>query len=885
MPATKLQPILLKNYAPPPFLIDRVELTFDLEPTNTEVTALTFFRRNPDSNVVSGTLELDGEDLELKSVTIDGQEVAPDMLTLTKKTLTLNSVPDTFTLRIVTIINPEANSALEGLYISSGRFCTQCEAEGFRRLTYYPDRPDVLARFRVKIIADSARYPLLLSNGNRIDHGTVDDQRHFTVWDDPFPKPCYLFALVAGDLANLSSTFKTTSGRDVVINIYVENGKEAKAVYAMDSLKRAMEWDQDVYGLEYDLDAFNIVAVSDFNMGAMENKSLNIFNDKFILADPMTATDTDYAWIESVVAHEYFHNWTGNRVTCRDWFQLSLKEGLTVFRDQQFSGDQRSAAVQRIEDVRRLRATQFTEDAGPLAHPVRPDSYAEINNFYTHTVYEKGAEVVRMIHTLIGAENFRKGMDLYCERHDGQAVTCEDFVSAMADASDYKFDQFLLWYSQAGTPLVEAEGEFNSNTNQYLVTLRQSCDATPGQTSKQPMHIPIAIGFVDKDSGSVSTSIAGGNGDRKETHLISLVEKTTTLKFEGFPESVTFPVISLNRGFTAPIQTKISRKPDELAVLMTYDPDPLSRWNATQDLALSVLMEKIGTQNTPSSLPTFLESLGKILGTAGNDEATTALLLELPGEQIISDKVVPIEPVKIHEARLWLKQKIGQTFGDFFLRIYSEYQNQRQFLPTANDAGIRSLRRIALDYIVCADNEENASLAFDHYNSADNMTDLWSALVILNETNTEFRRRALDDFATRYENDNLVLDKWLMLEATHMQPSTLDRVKDLLSHEKYNDRNPNKIRALIGAFAAQNIIGFHQISGAGYEFVAEQILEIDKINPQVASRLTGAFQQWSKYDAERKEMMHRQLIRIRNTDDMSEDVMEIVSKSLISARL
>lgn len=877
------QPIFLKDYQPPAFLIDTVDLRFNLDPSATEVTATSLFRRNPASTAPAEPLTLNGEELILKKITLDNRELPQDRWTEFEGGITIHDPPDAFSLTTVTEIDPKSNKALEGLYISSERFCTQCEAEGFRKITYYLDRPDVLAKFKVTLIADKARYPTLLSNGNLTDHGNIDDQTHYAVWEDPFPKPCYLFALVAGDLGCLSGDFQTASGRNVALHIYVEHGKVPRAAYALDALKRSMRWDEVIYGLEYDLDIFNIVAVSDFNMGAMENKSLNIFNDKFILADPETATDTDYAWIESVVAHEYFHNWTGNRVTCRDWFQLSLKEGLTVFRDQQFSADQRSSAVQRIDDVKRLRAAQFTEDASPLAHPVRPNSYAEINNFYTHTVYEKGAEVVRMIHSLIGADAFRKGMDLYFERHDGQAVTCEDFIDAMESASGCDMTQFMLWYRQAGTPRVHTQGTYYPDEKKYVLELSQSCKPTPGQDHKKSMHIPVAIGFVDAQQGSLKVSHRVSTDEMPalhETHIVSLTEHVETLVFEDFPEGVQTPVASINRGFSAPVIVKSERSETELKILIASDPDPLSRWDAAQELALDILVKRLKGESRGTSISAYLDSIGSVLDSADEDHGLTAQILGLPVESAIAESFETFDPIAVYETRQWLKRLIGDAFCETFLKLYHETSCVGPYDPSGADANKRSLRHQALTYLVASHPGKYENIAFQQYANCKTMTERWSALQALNEHPGTSRQTALDDFATTFKDDSLVIDKWFALEASHPSADTLSRVIELMSHPKYDEKNPNKIRALIASFSMNNTVGFHQKSGEGYKFVADQIIEIDTFNPQSAARLAGVFQHWARYDQTRKSMMHAELSRIATTASLSQDVSEIVGKAL-----
>lgn len=884
MSQTAREPILLRDYRPPDYLIDTIDLQFELHSSRTRVAATSIFIRSPNSNDQTEPLILNGEDLTLVSVSMDGEELQQGRWTSSPNSLTVHDTPDTFELTIVTEIDPSSNTALEGLYMSSGRFCTQCEAEGFRKITYYLDRPDVLAKFKVTIIAKKGPYPILLSNGNQVESGDLDDDKHYAIWEDPFPKPCYLFALVAGNLGCVSGSFLTSSGRNVALYIYVEHGKERRAEYALDALIRSMKWDEDVYGLEYDLDIFNIVAVSDFNMGAMENKSLNIFNDKFILADSDTATDTDYAWIESVVAHEYFHNWTGNRVTCRDWFQLSLKEGLTVFRDQQFSSDQRSYATQRIDDVKRLRAAQFTEDASPLAHPVRPDSYSEINNFYTHTVYEKGAEVVRMIHTLIGPEAFRKGMDLYFERHDGQAVTCEDFIDAMETASDHDLTQFMLWYRQAGTPTIHARGRYDPGTRKYELKLTQSCKPTPGQDHKKPMLIPLAIGFIDEAIGSLKVGLNDKTDEILETHVIALHDQAETLVFDRFPTNIEEPVISINRGFSAPIHVKIDRSVKDLRILIANDPDPISRWDATQELALSVLSQKIGGASYDLTLDALLDSLGTVLETAREAPGLVAQALELPVESSITKSLETFDPVNIYLAHRWLRDLLGRKFFEQFATLYNETNPATPYDPSGSEAGKRSLSHQALKYLVAASPEQHTSTAYQQYENSESMNERWSALLVLNEYDGESRQAALNDFKDRFSDDSLVMNKWFSLEATHPNAKTLAQVENLKSHPKYDPKNPNKIRALIANFATSNPIGFHQKSGAGYRYIADQVLEIDTFNPQSAARLASAFQQWSRYDEVRKSFIHEELSRIANTPSLSQDVREIVGKALAAPK-
>ncbi len=882
MPDKELVPIRLEDYRPTPFLIETVDLVFELDPARTCVTARSKFVRNPNSQNESSSLVLDGENLTFRSLKLNDEVVPADRIDVGEQHLKIKGVPNTFDLEVITEISPQDNTALEGLYLSSGRFCTQCEAEGFRRITYFLDRPDVLSRYRVEIQSDKDLYPVLLSNGNCVDKGETADGDHYSVWEDPFPKPCYLFALVAGALSKVSDRFVTKSGLPVSLNLYVEAGKEDRARYALESLSRAMTWDEQVYGLEYDLSEFNIVAVSDFNMGAMENKSLNIFNDKFILADPKTATDTDFAWIESIVAHEYFHNWTGNRVTCRDWFQLSLKEGLTVFRDQQFSADMRSPGVKRIEDVQALRSTQFPEDAGPLAHPVRPNQYVEINNFYTHTVYEKGAEVVRMLHTILGAEAFRRGMDLYIERHDGQAVTCEDFVAAMADASQTSLEQFLFWYRQVGTPIVVASGSFDSESGIYTLCLRQKLGAKREGLNQTPLVIPLKLGFTDTGDEELKTVLVGSTNQHHSTHTLSFDEIESVYEFHGFPDTGKQPVISLNRGFSSPVIIEMERTPSELGLLIAKDTDPFVRWDSAQVLAGQILHKKMRGETYEYLIEHYLQSIGMVLNETNVNYAESALLLSLPSEAILAEQMEIIDPDAIYNSRLWLKEIIAQEYGKTFQTLYESIEIKHGYRPNAEDSAKRSLKNRALEYVVHYKTSEGRDMAFSHCTNADNMTDRWAALCVLNQLECRQREEALSSFMKDFYDDALVLDKCFMLEANSPLEGTLGRVKALLSHPRYEAKNPNRIRALIGTFARNNAVGFHDSGGQGYAFIAEQILTIDRFNPQVAARLASAFQNWSRYDENRKNYMRNELERIRRDSSLSPDVSEIVRKSLQS---
>jgi aminopeptidase N len=865
--------IRLADYRPPEFGIAGVELDFDLAPAETIVTArLDMVRTNGD-----GVLRLDGEDLDLRSVRIDGKQLPEAGYLKDAESLTIPDVPARFRLETVVAIDPQSNTKLEGLYRSNGTWCTQCEAEGFRRITYFLDRPDVMTTYRVTIRAAKEDAPVLLSNGNLVDQGEMPDGRQFAVWEDPFPKPSYLFALVAGNLGAYEDSFVTRSGRTVSLAIWVEPGNEPRCEWAMESLKRSMKWDEIRFGLEYDLDLFNIVAISDFNMGAMENKSLNVFNSKYILADPETATDADYEAIESIVAHEYFHNWTGNRVTCRDWFQLSLKEGLTVFRDQEFSADMRSRAVQRIKDVRALRAAQFPEDAGPLAHPVRPDSYIEINNFYTATVYEKGAEVIRMMHTLLGEGGFQKGMKLYFARHDGQAVTCDDFAAAMADANDFDLAQFKLWYSQAGTPeLLVGSSYANGRLD---ITLEQRLRPTPGQEDKKPMRIPVMTGLLDSDGNELAAEpgegiIPAGDG----SWLLSVTEPRQTFSFTGLS---TEPVLSINRGFSAPVRVQASANRETAAVRMAHDPDPFNRWEAGQQYALDLVLEGIedwrkGEQ--PRLAEDFIDGIGQIMSDARLEKAYVAEAVLLPSIGFIAESMKVIDIDGIDHVRTAFRQQIARRLRDRLLDIWHANASDAPYEPTAEQAGARALRNVALGYL--SEDPDTADLARKQYASAGNMTDRMAALSCLVDIGGEAADQALEDFYERFRGYTEVLDKWFALQAGAHRPDVLNRVNALLGHPDFSMKNPNKVRSLIGAFSQRNLPAFHAADGSGYSFLADRIIELDKINPQVAARLVQPLGRWQRFDSDRQSAMKTELSRILEVSGLSRDVYEIVSKSI-----
>ncbi len=856
--------IYRKDYKVPPFLVEEMFLDFILEDDCCVVAAKSTIHRNPASDELSAKLFLNGENLELLEVRLDGKELVRAEYTIDEKGIVISQVPDSFVLNIKTKIYPDKNTALEGLYRTSGNFCTQCEAEGFRKISYYPDRPDVMARFTTRIEGDRETCPVLLSNGNKIESGALPDNRHFAVWQDPFPKPSYLFALVAGDLVCVEDTFTTRSGREIDLHIFVESQNSGKCTHAMQSLQKSMQWDEEVYGLEYDLDTYMIVAVDDFNMGAMENKGLNVFNSKYVLASRETATDQDYLGVEGVIAHEYFHNWTGNRVTCRDWFQLSLKEGLTVFRDQEFSSDMNSRAVQRIDDVRILRNFQFREDAGPMAHPVRPDSYVEINNFYTVTVYNKGAEVIRMMHTLMGAENFRKGIDLYFERHDGQAVTCDDFVAAMADASGVHLDQFRLWYSQSGTPVITVEEEWDKEKYEYTLILSQ-------KSSGMPFHIPVAIGLID------------GNGhDMKiKQNLLELRNERQEFSFSGITAK---PVVSLFRGFSAPVKVKSWQSPEQLAFLMAHDSDSFNRWDASFKLSELVILQLAEMQQNGDRLyleSSYVTAVKNILEDKEGDKSLLAMALTLPEESYLAQQMDSIDPDALHHARKFVKQELAKQCVLELQLVARENVSHQEYSLSPEAMGQRRLKNVCLSLLLAAETplEEDIAVAKQQFYKADNMTDVMAALSAFVHSSIPVRGELLEDFYKKWKDDHLVMDKWLILQASRGDASTLDTVKDLMEHPAFSISNPNKVRSLIGAFGGNHFC-FHAENGEGYSFLADQILRLDSSNPQIASRLTTPFVAWRRYDNKRQELIKVQLKRILAKDELSGDVFEMVSRSL-----
>ncbi len=869
----------LEDYQPSAFLIPETKLDFELHPTHTRVRADLTFRRNPDAARAS-ELILDGDELTLLSVSLNGKALDATDYEATPGRLRLAKLPDaeSFVVTIETQVDPENNKALSGLYRSSGNYTTQCEAEGFRRITYFLDRPDILSVYTVRLEADAKEAPLLLSNGNPLENGSLEGGRHFAVWHDPFPKPSYLFALVAGDLGSIKDSFTTASGKQVELGIYVEHGKEPRAVYAMDALKRSMRWDEDVFGREYDLDVFNIVAVSDFNMGAMENKGLNIFNDKYVLADEETATDADYDGIERVIAHEYFHNWTGNRITCRDWFQLCLKEGLTVYRDHEFSADMRSRPVKRISEVRTLRAQQFPEDQGPLAHPVRPRQYREINNFYTTTVYEKGSEVVRMIRTILGAEDFRRGMDLYFERHDGDAATIEDFLKVFEDASGRDLSQFALWYHQAGTPSVQVAMTHDPERAEVLLHLEQSLAPTPGEDHKQLMHIPLQFGLVANDGRDLQ---AKTNSEDVEGDLIHLRKRRQTIRFSDVTER---PALSINRGFSAPIMLAMEQTPQERAFLARHDSDLFARWQALNALytqALIAACDAVRAGQEVSFEPELLQLVGDLASDTALEPAYRALALALPGEGDIAREIgQDIDPDAILAARHALMRAIHDANAQRFAELYDDLELKGPFSPDAEAAGQRALRNAVLDYLSVPDGQ--ADRAYRQYQTATNMTDRAAALAILAHRQNQQPQAiaALEHFGSRFEREPLVIDKWFQIQATVPGAQTVETVRELMTHPGFSLDNPNRVRSLLGAFAAANQTAFHAAGGAGYKLFAQAILDIEKRNPQVAARIATAFRSWRSLEPGRREKSRASLQWISSQKDLSSDLRDIVDRTL-----
>ncbi len=870
----------LKDYAPPAYLIDEVALDVSLAPQAARVAAKLTVRPNPEGPG-DEPLVLDGEALTLESVQLDGRSLTTDDYTLEPGKLVIANPPSSaFTLEIVTRCDPETNTELSGLYLSNGTYCTQCEPEGFRRITYFIDRPDVLATYTVRLEADRKAAPVLLSNGNPVEAGEIaGTNRHFAVWHDPFPKPSYLFALVGGDLASIHDTFTTASGREVALGIYVEPGKEDRCTWAMDSLKRAMRWDEERFGLEYDLDVFNIVAVSDFNMGAMENKGLNIFNDKLVLARPDTASDSDYASIESVIAHEYFHNWTGNRVTCRDWFQLCLKEGLTVFRDQEFTDDVRMGPVERIITARLLKARQFPEDAGPLSHPVRPASYIEINNFYTATVYEKGAELCRMLQTLLGRDAFREAISLYFARHDGEAATVENFVAAMADASGRDLSQFMRWYTQSGTPELACSLAYDPHAKRARLKVSQVLPATPGQTAKEPMHIPLKVGLIGANGDELPLKIGG---ETLDDGLLEVTEREQVFEFEDIAAA---PTPSILRDFSAPVRITTPLSPDRIEFLMVHDSDPFNRWQAAQTYATNLITAaaRDGLDLGPvtgAAAHRLAQALEATVQDASLAPTYRAETLKLPSESDIARELGRnVDTDAILVSRTALRTTVGRAIQDTLIQIYADTDADGPFSPDPESAGRRALRNATLDLLTATGTEEAIQRAMAHYRGASSMTDQIAALLVLSHLDVPPRDEALADFYDRWQDDALVLDKWFAVQARASRSDSVETVRALLDHPKFSLKNPNRVRALIGSFAMGNPSGFNRADGAGYRLLAEEALKIDGFNPHVAARLLGAFESWRTLETGRQSAAKAALESLADRD-LSTDSYEIVSKTL-----
>jgi len=856
------QPIRLEDYTPPAFLIEEVGLSFDLEPAATRVKARLTLRRNGEH---AQPLRLNGERLKPISVALDGRLLGPSEHSIDEEWLTIADAPDAFVLETEVEIDPSSNKALDGLYMSAGRFCTQCEAEGFRKITWFADRPDVLARFTVRIEAPRA-FARLLSNGNLVETGELPDGRHFASWNDPFPKPCYLFALVAGELDVLADAFTTVSGREVALRIYVDPGMVPRATYAMDSLKRAMRWDEEAFGREYDLDLFMIVAVRDFNYGAMENKGLNIFNSSLLLADPETATDLDYERIEGVIAHEYFHNWTGNRITCRDWFQLCLKEGLTVFRDQAFSADQRGHAVQRIKEVRALRARQFSEDAGPLAHPVRPSSYLKIDNFYTATIYEKGAEIIRMLKLVLGDVDFRRGLDLYFERWDGSATTVEAFIACFAEVSGRDLTDFFDWYQQAGTPRVRLDTRYDADAQALELTFSQSTAPTPGQPDKRPLPIPIAFGLLDEDGRPL-----------RDTQVILLDGAQRSVRLEGIAGA---PVVSALRGLSAPVNFSSDAPPRDAYTLLAADPDLFNRWEAGQVLARDLILARAAGHPDDVGEERFADAMGRALDDQSSEPAFKALMLALPSEPDLAVARADADPAAIHAAREALRRRMAVHLGEHLRRLHGGLQEPGEFSPDAQAAGRRALRNAALELLAADPQARNRERARGHFEAAANMTDAiagLNALMLLGGADFE---AALASFYERWKHEPLVIDKWFALQARDPDEGALGRVLGLTVHPAFDSRTPNRLRALIQSFASLNPARFHDQSGAGYRFLADQILMVDAFNPMTASRLVEPLGGWAGYKPELGALMREQLARIADAPSLSNNLLELVTKAL-----
>ena len=871
-PQTENQPHIIyrKDYQQPDYWLCQVDLDFDIDPEKTRVFSRLQFEKNQQQS--GHELVLDGKELETVSIKVDGRQLAVDEYCIDGERLCIKGMPDKFVLEIEVVINPSTNTALEGLYSSGDFLSTQCEAEGFRKITWYPDRPDVMAAFNVTITADKARYPVLLSNGNPVSSEDLNDGRHRVLWQDPHPKPAYLFALVAGQLEFIEDHFTTASGREVILRVYVEKENIGQCQHAMESLIKSMRWDEQEFGLEYDLDHFNIVATNDFNMGAMENKGLNIFNTKYVLAIPETATDFDFQGVEGVIGHEYFHNWTGNRVTCKDWFQLTLKEGLTVYRDQEFSSDMQSRAVKLIEDVRYLRATQYPEDAGPMAHPIRPDKYIEINNFYTMTVYRKGAQIVRMYATLLGRAGFRKGMDLYFQRHDGEAVSCDDFLAAMADANDYDLSMFSRWYSQSGTPELYASGMYDAEQQTYHLTLKQNTPPTADQSEKQALLLPVKMGLLNSAGQALQLQLAGAEPTGAEALLLLDCDEKTFV-FTGINEA---PVPSLLRDFSAPVKLHYDYSAADLALLMAHDSDDFVRWESSVRLSLKVILEQM---ENPVDKPDekLLTAFTAMLNNPDLDPALVAEALSLPGEDYIAEQMEVVDVQRVHTARNQVMAQLGQALATDFRTRYQSMNDSGTYSKSAQAIGRRALKNRCLSYLAASG---DFSLVEAQLASADNMTDTMVALTLLVHAGADSAPIALAAFETQWQDEALVMDKWFVLQATTPGEDTISAVEKLLSHSAFALTNPNKVRSLLASFAMSNPTGFHLADGSAYRLFADQVIKLDKLNPQIAARMVAAFNRWKRFDQDRQNLMRQELERILKTKGLSPDVYEIVSNAL-----
>jgi aminopeptidase N len=871
--------VYLKDYAVPAFQIPEVELDISLFEDDALVRAKLTIERNSKAADSTAALQLDVDELAVESVVLNGSALTSDKYTVDERYLTIAKVPDTFELVTVSRIHPKKNTKLMGIYASHTGFFSLCEAEGFRRITPFLDRPDVMASYTVTLHADRERYPVLLANGNLIAQGDEAEARHWATWKDPFPKPSYLFAVVAARLDRRADSFLTRSGRKVLLQFFVEPGKLDQGVFALDALKKAMKWDEETYGLEVDLDQYNVVAVGDFNAGAMENKGLNVFNTKLVLARPDISTDFDFSFIDRTVAHEYFHNWTGNRVTCRDWFQLSLKEGLTVFREEQYAGDMYSRPVARIQKVRQLRSSQFPEDAGPMAHPVRPSSYQQISNFYTATVYSKGAEVVRMMHTLVGPENFRKGVDLYFQRHDGHAVTTDELVQAIQDASALDLTQFKRWYEQSGTPRLDITDRYDSASQIYELTVTQSCPPTPGQPKKLPFHLPLTVGLLDASGHDIPLQLEGEPAPAGTSRVLPVRQQQTVFRFVNVRAQ---PVPSLGRDFSAPVVINYAYSDDALQHLLSFDSDPINRWEAGQRLTLKLLLRGIADYQNARKLrfPDYLaEAFGHVLTDGLRDPAFAADALALSLEVYIAEQLAVIDPDAIHQVRLAMRRFLAERLKTALRKAYDACVVTGSYSPDAASAGRRALRNLALAYLMELDDVEVRRICVKQLGAADNMTDALSALTALANCDCPERKPALEQFYMKWRDEPLVVDKWLGVEASSRLPGTVARVRELTSHPAFTLVNPNKVYALIGTFGG-NQVNFHAADGSGYSFMREQILALDPINPQVAARMARNFERWKRFEPKRKGLMKAALDEISAVRGLSKETAEVVTKSL-----